>query len=285
MATAQTSEKKAVKGMLTDEKFPLSGRSLHLSVEIRAKEVLCCLLDKHSNQYIALNTLGYDGKTSSLEGLLKDNILSTEASGISVVFAQNSSILVPAPFFKKELLNDYLGLQQLDKVNETPCFDHITNLDSYNLYTVHNDLLTLVRKHYPGASFRHASSIFIEYILIENKHHKDSKTFVSVYDSFMDVIILKEGKLTLSNRFYYSNGNDFIYHLLWVYEQLGLDNEKVPCVFYGDIDTSSDTYAIAGKYIKQVSLGGKNEQSRYAPALALLPAHKYRSLFTQYLCV
>lgn len=285
MATAQTSEKKAAKGMLTGEKFPLSGRSLHLAVEIREKELLCCLLDKHSNQYIALNTLNYDGKTSSLQELFKDTILTTEAAGISVVFAQNSSLLVPAPFFKKELVNDYLGFQQLDKVNETPCFDHITNLDSYNLYTVHHDLLTLVRKQYPNASFRHASSIFIEYVLIENKHHKNTKTFVTVYNTFMDVIILNEGKLLLSNRFYYSNSSDFIYHLLWVYEQLGLDNEKAPCIFYGDIEASSDTYASAGKYIKHVSLGGKNEQLKYAAALALLPAHKYRSLFTQYLCV
>lgn len=273
------------KQILGGEGFSMPGKSLHLSVEVREHEILCCLLDKHSNCYIAWSRVKIAGKEDSVEKLLDDSVLSTEASSVSVVFAQNSSILVPAPFFKKELVNDYLGLQQLAVINETPCFDYIKNLDSYNLYTVNSRSLDVMQKKYPGASFRHTSSVFIEFVLLENKHLENSVTFVSVYNNYFDALVLKEGKLTLSNRFYYSTPNDFIFHILWVYDQLGLDNEKVPVIFYGEIEPGSDAYALANKYLGKVSLGGKNGQSGYDKALSVIPPHKYRSLFTQYLCV
>jgi len=280
-----TAKSKDAKGILSDEKFPLTGKSLHLSAELREKELLCCLLDKHTNTYIAFANIAIDGKSTSVEEALKNDILSTKAASISISFAPNSSLVVPAPFFKKELINDYLGFQQLDKLNETPCFDFIKNLDSYNLYTVNNEILSTLSKQYPSASFRHSSSIFIEFLLTENRHSDGSKVFVSVYTTYFDVVVLKAGKLILSNRFYYSNASDFIYHLLWVYEQLELDNEKVSCVFYGDVESASEIFSISGKYIKKVSLGERNKQSTYSTALAILPHHKYRSLFTQYLCV
>ena len=268
---------------LSDEKFPLKNRSLHLSLELREKELLACMLDKHLNKYVAWGTFPINAKETNLASILKEDFFASSIAGSSIVFTPNSSLLVPALYFKKELLNDYLGFQQLDKINETPCFDYIKNLDSYNLYTVNNDSLSVIREVYPNASFRHHSSIFIEYVLIENKNTHADKIYVCVFNKYMDIVVLQSGKLVLSNRFYYENDSDFIYYLLWVYEQLALDTEKVPCLFYGDID--AEKYASAGKYISKTSLGSRNEQSGYVGSLDKLPAYKYRSLFTQYLCV
>jgi len=285
MTTASISQKVFKTGRLSDEKFPLSDRKLHLSVEIREHELLACLLDKYANSYLALEAIALT-TNENLTLLLKQNeILSSKTASVSIVFTANNSILVPAPFFKKESVNDYLKFQQLDKENEIACYDYIKNLDSYNLYTFSKDTLIQLQKQYPNAAFRHHSSIFIEFLLVENKHTEDDKIFVSVFGSYMDVVVIKAGKLTLYNRFYYTNSADFIYYLLWVYEQMKLDTEKAPCIFYGEIEKSSEEYSIATKYIKAILLGEKSKQSDYSAALSILPQHKYRSLFTQYLCV
>jgi hypothetical protein len=268
---------------LSDEKFPIRNRSLHLSLELREKEVVACLLDKHLNKYIAWATFSINGKEKSTSDALKEDFFASTIADTSVVFTPNSSILVPALYFKKELVNDYLGFQQLDKLNETPCFDYIKNLDSYNLYTVNNESLSIMREVFPNASFRHHSSIFIEYLLIENKSMHEDKVYITVFNKYMDVAVLQSGKLVLSNRFYYENDSDFMYYLLWVYEQLNLDTEKVPCVFYGEINP--EKFAAAGKYIQKTKLGARNEQSGYVGSLDKLTVYKYRSLFTQYLCV
>ncbi|HWY97490.1 MAG TPA: DUF3822 family protein [Bacteroidia bacterium] len=268
---------------LTEENFPLKNRRIHLSVEVREKQLLAALLDKHSNQYIAWASFPIT-ETEPIINSLKDEFLSTSTSSTSVVFTPNSSILVPALYFKKESVRNYLETQQLNKADECPCYDYIKNLDSYNLYTVSKNISVLQEK-YPNAVFRHHTSIFLEYILIENKISKEDKVHVSIFTNYMDIAVLKEGKLILSNRYYFENGSDFIYNLLWVYEQMELNAEKVTCIFYGEVEKASEIFKLSSRYIKNVQLGQRNEQSAYSIPLNSLSAHKYRSLFTQYLCV
>lgn len=269
---------------IADTTLSLKSRSLHLSLEIRDKQVLAALLDKHANTYMAWALFPLDSRNNSLQTVLEDELFAGSFASVSVVFTENSALLVPALYFKKEALNDYLTAQQLNKPDEVACYDYIKNLDSYNLYTV-NKNIELLRKKYPNATFRHHSSIFIEDILIENKGHKDDKIHVTVFDNCIEVIVLQGGKLILSNRFTYQNSSDFMYYLLWIYEQMGLSTENTHCVFYGEIEKQLEVFKLASKYIKHVEFGQRNEQSSYAAALNSLTAHKYRSLFTQYLCI
>ena len=267
---------------LTGEKFPLTNRNLHLSIELRENQLLAVLLDKRSNQYIAWASYPLN-KDNSLDKILEDEMLITPTSSVSVAFTSNNYILVPALYFKKEALKDYLTTQQLYKTDETPCYDYIKNLDSYNLYTTGKSLDTL-RKKYPGASFRHSSSLFLEQLLTENKNSEDDKVFACVFSNYVDVAVIQSGKLLLSNRYQFQNTNDFIYNLLWVYEQLKLNAEKVPCIFYGEIEKDSEPYKLSSRYIKKLSTGDKGMPPCTAPLNTLQP-HTYHSLFTQYLCV
>ena len=269
---------------LVSEKFSLQNRAVHLSLELREKQLLAALLDKHSNQYAAWALFPINDKESPLHTILEDELLGHSFSSVSVVATANSALLVPALYFKKESVKDYLDAQQLSKPDETPCYDYIKSLDSYNLYTF-NRTLDILRKKYPNASFRHHSSIFLEYVLIENKGSKEDKVYAQVFANYMDVVVLQAGKLILSNRFYFTTSSDFMYYLLWVYEQMGLNTSATPCVFYGEIEKSSEIFKLASNYVKLISLGQRNEQSTYSIPLNSLSPHKYRSLFTQYLCI
>ncbi|MGP8214062.1 MAG: DUF3822 family protein [Bacteroidia bacterium] len=269
---------------LTEEKFPLKDRSIHTSIEIREKQLVVAILDKHSNQYICWASFLLEEKGNTLNNILEDEFLTQPSSSISIVFTPNSSILVPSPYFNKESVKDYLDTQLFNKTDETPLYDYIKNLDSYVLYTV-NKTYAMLRNKYPNALFRHHSSIFLEYILIENKSTKEDTVLACVFTNYMDIAVLQRGKLVLSNRYYFENSSDFIYYLLWIYEQMILDVEKVQCIFYGEIEKASEIYKLSSRYIKNVTLGRRNEQSTYSIPLSSLSAHKYRSLFTQYLCV
>lgn len=284
MASATINAPGTVIEKITDEKFPLKNGSLHLSIEVRENQLLTALLDKHANKYIAWALFPLTEKEATLNTIFEDTLFSEPFISTSAVLTKNSALLVPALYFKKESVKDYLSTQQLNKPDEIACYDYIKNLDSYNLYTADKSI-EAIRKKYPNVTFRHHSSIFIEDILIENKGHKDDKIHVAVFNNCMDVIVLQSGKLILSNRFYYQNSSDFMYYLLWIYEQMGMSTETIPCMFYGEIEKSSEIFKLASKYVKHISLGQRNEQSAYAVSLNSLSGHKYRSLFTQYLCI
>ncbi len=277
-----TSETRVEK--LPEEKLSLKDKSIHLSLELRENQLLAAMLDKHSNQYLAWASFPINENDFSLNSITEDELFFFSPSSISIVLTKNSAVLIPSLYFKKEALSSYLGMQALSNPEETPCYDYIKNLDSYNLYTV-NKSLYLLRDKYPNAVLRHHTSIFLEYILIENKNSQDDKVNVCIFPHYMDVAVLQSGKLILSNRFYFENSSDFIYHLLWVYEQIGLNTKKIACIFYGEVEKNSDIYKLSSKYIKQVKLGDRNEQASYSIPLNSLSPHKYRSLFTQYLCI
>lgn len=284
MATATVKEPGTVVEKLNGEIFPLKDRNIHLSLELRENLLLAALLDKRSNQYIGWASFPVNTKDFSFNKLTEDQYFSFVPSSVSVMFAANNALLVPALYFKKEAVGDYLKTQSLDKVDEIPAYDYIKNLESYNIYTI-SKAIDAFRNKYPNAEFRHHSSIFLEYILIENKNAKQDKVYVYVFNNYIDIAVLQSGKLVLSNRFVYQNSSDFIYYLLWMYEQLNLNAEQVPCIFYGEIEKPSEIFKLASTYIKQVTLGERNEQASYSIPLSSLSPHKYRSLFTQYLCV
>jgi hypothetical protein len=273
---------------LGDSKFHLKGKNLHLSVEIRENIIVGAILDKDANQYVSFAS--YSRKPAEddahlFENIIREDLFTNIYSSTSIVFCHNSSILIPSAFFKKETYKDYLHQQDMVKPTEAPNFDYIKNLDSYNLYSVDRHAWTFFISKFPDAVFRHHSSIFIEYLLTLNKESKSDNVHIYVFPDYFDIAVLQAGKLILYNRFYYQTAEDFTYYIVWVFEQLKLDCEKLLCVFYGEIEDKSEAYKMVGKYIKNITKMTRNTRFTYTSMLESLSPHRYYSLFMQYLCI
>jgi hypothetical protein len=269
--------------LLSGEKFPLRNRSLHLSLEVRDSELLVCVLDKHSDTYIAFCRIPLSAKENNLKDILVDDIFASSFDGVSAVFTPNSAILTPTAFYRKELLTEYLTLPHLAKNKETPCSDYIKSLDSYNLYTVDTGMLSALKDRFPNAACRHHSSIFMEYLLILYKSTGSTGVHTAIFGKYMDVAALQNSALILYNRFYYESANDFLYYLLWVYEQLQFDSRKADCYFYGE--ATDEIMNSTRRYIHNVKQGAMPAGQAFAPALGQLPVNSCQSLFMQYLAL
>jgi hypothetical protein len=77
--------------------------------------------------------------------------------------------------------------------------------------------------------------------------------FVNVSKTSLDIVVLENEKLLLSNTFSYNSKEDFIYYVLFVAEQLNLDVQEFPLFLMGEINLKSKMYKITYKYIKNVS--------------------------------
>lgn len=288
--------KLTLSGMLEQEIFAsdknsLSGKNLHLSIEVREDSVLACLLEKDTNEYVAWGCLSRKSDRNVkrlLVTILKEEIFNFRCSSSSIVWVHNSAMLVPSAFFSQELLRDYLTHQNLMKPGERPSSDFIKNNDCYSIYAADSNDYYVLKEKYPHAVFRHHSSIFVEYLLAlhpPQAGYNKNEVHVYVFPGYMDVVALQAGELILYNRYYIQTANDFTYFLLWVYEELKLKTEDTSCIFYGDITEKSDMYGLALKYIKNIRMAEKTTRFSFASKLEKLPAHSYYSLFMQYLCI
>ena len=58
--------------------------------------------------------------------------------------------------------------------------------------------------------------------------------------------------MQFSNSFEFETKEDFIYYILFTFEQLNLDVEKVKLYFTGDIELESEIYNSTYQYIRNV---------------------------------
>ncbi len=273
------------------DKASLLNKNLHLSVEVREANLFASLLDKDNNQY--LSWASYSRKDDKnirkpLDDILKEEMLNYKCSSSSVMFTHNSAMLIPSAFFSPESVNDYLKQQNLIKPGETPCSDFIKNNDCYSVYAVDTSDYTHLKEKYPQAVFRHHSSIFVEYLMalrIGGNPRVLGEVHVYVFNGYMDVVALQADKLLLYNRYHIQTSNDFTYFLLWLYEELKLKPEDSPCFLYGEILEKSEMFDMAWKYLKNVRIADKTNRFTFSPMVDSLPAHRYYSLFMQYLCI
>lgn len=289
MATLKTiSADKQEQERFIPDKASLANKNLHLSIEVREDILLACLLDKDAGQYISWASYNRkDAKNTNrpLSAILKEEMLNVNCSGSSVVFTQNNAMLIPSAFFSQQLVKDYLKQQNLIKPGETPCSDFIKNNDCYSVYAADTSDYTLLKEKYPHAVFRHHSSVFVEYLLALHKSSVRNEVHVYVFPGYMDVVVLVSGKLILYNRYPIQTPEDFAYFLVCVYEELELTADNTPYFFYGEITEKSEMLKLASKYLKNIHLAEKPTRFTFSNSLESLPAHRYYSLFMQYLCI
>ena len=78
--------------------------------------------------------------------------------------------------------------------------------------------------------------------------------FVHINTGHIEIIVVQNQKLLLFNSFDYNTPEDFLYYILFTAEQLNLNPENFPLELIGNINTESEYFKIAYKYIRNVSL-------------------------------
>ena len=76
--------------------------------------------------------------------------------------------------------------------------------------------------------------------------------YVNVSSDSFDVVVIQNKQLYFSNSFSFETKEDFIYYILFTFEQLKLDVEEIQLYFTGDIELESELYTITYQYIRNV---------------------------------
>ena len=119
-------------------------------------------------------------------------------------------------------------------------------------------------------------------ILAQSKNQTTKKVAVHVYATHFEVAVIEGKNLLFYNTFNYQTPEDFIYYLLFVYEQLQVNPETIEAIFLGEIEKNSEIYTLTQKYIRTVKFGERSDNADYSYQLQTLPKHFYFTLFSNY---
>ncbi|RYJ52088.1 DUF3822 family protein [Flavobacterium petrolei] len=232
-----------------------------LSIQVSLTGLSFCCFDTLNNTVTSFNEVHFDTfhKATKIEDLFADAFrdhpeLKDSYDEILVIHNNNLSTFVPEPLFDENFLGSYL--QYNTKVFETDffAFDEIPNYQMNTVYIPYVNINNFFIDQFGAFDYKHANSILVSKLLVASKNNDDKKMFVHINTGHFEVIVVQNQNLLLFNSFDYNTPEDFLYYILFTAEQLNLNPENFALELIGNINTESDYFKIAYKYIRNVSL-------------------------------
>ncbi|MCD6113240.1 MAG: DUF3822 family protein [Bacteroidales bacterium] len=264
-----------------------------LSIQLRLNGFSFSILNSESNNFIALKSVNYNNplKFNSHEYFNKLNdsfseneILNKSFKRINIIIRNYKSTLIPFPLFEVYDKNNYAFFNNDIQEDDLVVYDKLTNLEAYNVYTIPVGLKSKLIELFPESRVRHFSTPLIEGLLIKYKNQNINKAFLNVEKDHFDLVIFNNYKLIFFNSFEYKTDKDFIYFLLFTFEQLKINPENFDLVLLGNILKGSKEYNIILKYVRNVSFIKRNDYYKYSYLFEPLPQHFFYNLLNSDLC-
>lgn len=263
--------------------------SYQLLLQMGVNDIQVAIHDKQQNKYIALekyvvsNTDNFEALTDLFDILSKESKLIDHVfQSVICLIVSNLSTLVPSVLFEEDKKEIYLNFNASLTEDEVIMTDEINSLDAKNIFALPASLKTKLNHKYSNVKYHHASSALIDTLTANNKNQTGKKIYIHIESTHFEILLIEGKNLIFYNSFNYHSTEDFIYYVLFVFEQLQLNPEKTETILLGEVEKSSALYTLTNKYIRNIKLAERTVDSDYSYQLQTLPKHFNFTLFNSY---
>lgn len=173
--------------------------------------------------------------------------------GVTIFYATENYTLVPTPLFDSGKSSEYLKFNTKILGNDFISHDTIKELDMTVVYVPLVNINNYIFDRFGSFQYYHASTQLIKQFSKGEKHSEQAKTYIHVLKDQFDLLVFTNGALQLCNTFSYKTAEDFIYYVLFCFEQLKLNPEHTETILTGDIEKGDPQYEILYRYVRSVS--------------------------------
>ena len=233
-------------------------KELKLSIQVRLDGLSFLILDARSREVVWYEKTSFQGEFTPPKVLqkLEDHFqkeaeLKSDFTEVVLLFSNDLYSLVPEDFFIEEEASNFLKFNTRILKTDVLAHDHIAGHKMVNVYIPYTNITNYIFDKFGEFEFKHSISVFIEAVLNFDSG-ENTIAYLHAFSNYYHLVIVKEGKLLYSNSFIFETREDFIYYLLFSFEQLKMDPLKVPLKISGEINSESENYKIVYNYIKNV---------------------------------
>ena len=234
-------------------------KDIELSIQFSLDGFSFCVLDTDTKENIYFKEYQFEKTLNSPEDLLEkistifkqDRNLQMAYTGVSVIHQNSLSTIVPDKYFNKNALVSYLDFNIKILKTDFIAFDNLIAMNAKNVYVPYVNINNYLFQNFGEFEYQHHSTVLLEKLLsLDSSNQK--RMYVNVSKRSFDIVVLENKKLIFSNIFSYETKEDFIYYILFTAEQIKLDTAVFTLYFLGEINTDSEIYKMAYKYIKNI---------------------------------
>ena len=263
-----------------------------LSIQLSLDGFSFCVFDHSINKFLSLESYSVQGKISvtrfceNFEHFAKNHPFLRHAfQQVLVLIESPKTTLVPAPLFDENEIQTFAKFNFSPDDDNLLLHDKLIYPDTFNLYPIPEMLLKTIHSLFPLARVICHSSALIEGLMIQNKNLPEKKrVFVNTRNSFLDIVVIEGKSLVYYNSFSYTSKEDFIYYIIFVFEQLDLNPEETELTLSGFIEKSSSLFEITYKYVRHIQFGELSTNFSYSYIFDEVPPHYFTNLINSGLC-
>ena len=279
-------------GPLTDEQFDQQyTQHSTLCLLLRSNRLSYAVFDEDRQRFTMQQSRYFIA--AEQRGALLDEIKSAIAAedalhlpyrSVKIGLGQSASVLVPAEFWVEEEAGAHLSLQVETDPDDLILADQISDLQTVVEYPLDLKLLEYLQGAFPEASVFHADTALLTGLQAPASAGGRDVVFMHIHQEAFLFVWYQNGQLQFFNRFEFRSREDFIYYVLLVAEELGLDRESARFVFLGEAVEGSAIHQIAQDYLRHVSFGERPANLQYARSIREQPGQFNFNLFALQLC-
>ena len=113
--------------------------------------------------------------------------------------------------------------------------DHNTQVGAHVIFTADNSIVSAFQIALPGVVIRCQHSAFVSADTIKRSEGRPF-ILVNLRHGLCDVVVLRNGKLLLTNTYTYANFDEMLYRVLNVIKQMHLEEDTLSLTLSGEID-------------------------------------------------
>lgn len=269
--------------------FDKNDPAKHLHLYIGRNEVSYTIVNANTNTVVWLKSFRLTDTDNFFTFKLAVNDLFEQEDAfkydyqkISVGLHAAPFTLIPEKYFDAGKLDKYLSFNVPFDGSGRIHYDPIESQAAYLVCGIDYYLLESLDSHFPRYSLTHAATSWLNGLFKEHAHEKISTLsgiFANLQKHYLDIAVVKNGKLQLLNTYYYEVGSDILYYLLNAARQTHADIKTEPTVFLGDITEDYPHYKLCRKFLPNLVLGQRPKQLNYCDELDILPNNYHYNLF------
>ena len=174
---------------------------------------------------------------------------------VNIVIGDTKSIIHPIDLFQEKLAQEiyYYG-QKLLSTNTKVCFNNLENNKLTIIYGVNKTLYKFLNEHFHSPRFFAQNTPLIAFFAQKSKEGNTKKMFAHIQPDAIHIYCFNKGRLLLTNVFNTSEISNQVYYILYIWKQIGLEQERDELFLSGKLDSNNELIESIKKYINYVSV-------------------------------
>ncbi|RNC87172.1 MAG: DUF3822 family protein [Winogradskyella sp.] len=230
-----------------------------LSIQISLNGLSFCIKSAHTNTITYCNSILFENKLTPFETLNRlktelssNSIFSNDFNKVGVIYHNELSTLVPQSLYDEAHNAEYLKFNSKILKTDFIATDTIEASEAVNVYIPYVNINNYIFETFGAFTYRHSATVFIA--SIDGLDKDTTCAYINIENSTMQIVVKDNDNIIFYNYFEFGSKEDFIYYILFSFEQLELDVEHTELKMCGTIEKEDELYNMAYKYVRHVSL-------------------------------